>query len=149
MNARPHQCAKDPTKPGTVLIVSPFEDDRTALRGIFHRSDWELHEAKNISEAMRLLVREAIPVVICERDLPVGDWKALLDALQLLPYPPLLIVSSRLADSRLWAEVLNLGGYDVQPIPFDAAAIIRTAQLAHSSCLSRWGNGSHTLRVAS
>lgn len=149
MNAKSDACVKDLAKPGAVLILSPFEEDRTALRAIFDRSDWELREAKNISEAMRLLVREHIPVVICERDLPVGDWRALLDALQLLSYPPHLIVSSRMADNRLWAEVLNLGGYDVQPIPFDPAAILRTAQLARSNCLSRWGKLPFALQVAS
>ena len=149
MSAMSGECAKDRPKSGSVLVVSPFEEDRTVLRGIFARSDWELREAKTISEAMRFLVCEHIPVVICEQDLPVGDWKALLDALQLLPYPPQLIVSSRMADDRLWAEVLNLGGYDVQPIPFDAAAILRTAQLARSSCLSRWGKSSFALLAAS
>jgi DNA-binding NtrC family response regulator len=149
MNVKSDACVKDQTKPKAVLILSPFEEDRTTLRGIFDRSDWQLREAKNISEAMHLLTREQIPVVICESDLPVGDWKALLDALQLLPYPPQLIVSSRMADDRLWAEVLNLGGYDVQPIPFDPAAILRTAQLARSSCLSRWGKLPLALQVAS
>lgn len=134
--------------PGAVLMVSPFEEDRAALRRIFERSGWELYEANGISEAMRLLARQTIPVVICDRDLPVGDWKALLDALQLLPYPPHLIVSSRLADNGLWAEVLNLGGYDVQPIPFDTGEILRKAHLARSSCLSRWANASVAVQVA-
>jgi DNA-binding response OmpR family regulator len=56
--------------------------------------------------------------VIAERDLPLGDWKDLLAAIRLLPDPPLLIVTSRLADEYLWAEVLNLGGHDVIAKPF-------------------------------
>jgi len=39
--------------------------------------------------------------------------------------PPLLIVASRLADERLWAEVLNLGGYDVLLKPFEPAELRR------------------------
>lgn len=129
---------------GAVLVVTPFEEDHAALRRIFDRSDWELYEAHSISEAMRLLARRTIPVVICERDLPVGDWRALLGALQFLPHPPHLIVSSRLADNGLWAEVLNLGGYDVQPIPFDAAEILHKTQLARLN----WGNASVAVQVA-
>ena len=33
--------------------------------------------------------------------------------------PPALIVTSRLADERLWAEVLNLGAFDLLSKPFD------------------------------
>jgi DNA-binding NtrC family response regulator len=39
--------------------------------------------------------------------------------------PPNLIVTSRLADDELWAEVLNLGGYDVLAQPFDPQEVYR------------------------
>jgi DNA-binding response OmpR family regulator len=41
-----------------------------------------------------------------------------------------LIVCSRLADERLWAEVLNLGGYDVLAIPFHAGEVEHTVNAA-------------------
>ena len=44
----------------------------------------------------------------------------MLDELEALQDAPWLIVSSRLADERLWAEVLNRGGYDLLATPFDA-----------------------------
>jgi DNA-binding response OmpR family regulator len=39
-------------------------------------------------------------------------------------------VTSRLADDRLWAEVLNIGGYDVLAKPFVPAEVFRTISLA-------------------
>jgi CheY-like chemotaxis protein len=39
------------------------------------------------------------------------------------PDPPMLIVTSRLADDYLWAEALNLGAYDVLAKPFDASEV--------------------------
>jgi DNA-binding NtrC family response regulator len=42
----------------------------------------------------------------------------------------MLIVTSRLADDRLWAEALNLGAYDVIAKPFDASEVVRIAGLA-------------------
>ena len=36
---------------------------------------------------------------------------------------PPVIVSSLTADERLWAEVLDLGGYDLLMTPFDATEI--------------------------
>jgi DNA-binding response OmpR family regulator len=44
--------------------------------------------------------------------------------------PPDLIVASRLADEYLWAEVLNLGGYDVLAKPFNAEEVRRVVGLA-------------------
>ena len=38
--------------------------------------------------------------------------------------PPVVIVTSRIADDSLWAEVLNLGGYDVLAKPFREAELI-------------------------
>jgi hypothetical protein len=52
-------------------------------------------------------------VVVCERDLTPGSWKEVLDQVTILPDPPAFIVTSRLADERLWAESLKLGAFDV------------------------------------
>jgi len=46
------------------------------------------------------------------------------------PDPPLVIVTSHLADERLWAEALNLGAYDVLAKPFDAIEVGRILGLA-------------------
>ena len=61
-----------------------------------------------------------------------GSWKELLDFAERLPAPPPVIVTSRLADERMWAEVLNLGGYDVLARPFNSEEVIRTVTSAWS-----------------
>jgi DNA-binding NtrC family response regulator len=139
MNGKTCHRGADPQKLATVLLVSPFEEDHAALRAILHRSEWLVSGAKGILEAMTILAGQPpIPVVICERDLPMGDWTALLESMQLLSCPPHLIVSSRQADNRLWAEVLNLGGYDVLATPFDRAEVLRTVQLARLNWARKW-----------
>jgi len=54
----------------------------------------------------------------------------MLEQVGCLPSPPLLIVSSRLADERLWAEALNLGAWDVLAKPFDKREVIRAVTSA-------------------
>ena len=49
-----------------------------------------------------------------------ADWQDLWDVLRGTPVPPVFIVSAYWADERLWAEVLNLGAYDVSPNPIVA-----------------------------
>ena len=66
---------------------------------------------------MAFLAEHPTPVAICESDLPDGSWKDLLAWLAHISRPPLLVVTSRLADEVLWSEVLNLGGYNVLAKP--------------------------------
>ena len=69
-------------------------------------------------------------VVVSEQDLPDGNWKDVIEMAASLPCPPPVIVTSRLADDYLWAEVLNLGGYDVLAKPLDTGELSRTLNLA-------------------
>jgi DNA-binding response OmpR family regulator len=124
---------KLPAKPDNelfVLVVSPFEGDLQSLKVTVRPSDWTLYTVGGWAEAMRVLDRSPVPVVLCESELPDGNWKDLLRAAAVVPNPPVMIVTSRLADERLWAEVLNLGGYDVLATPFDASEITRVISSA-------------------
>ena len=113
-----------------VLGVSHHEGDHVSLRAIFEHSNWKIFEARACHEAMSFLRENRMAVLVCERDLPDGDWKTLLHFVSALPLPPLLVVSSRDANDTLWAEVLNLGAYDVLSKPFDRAEVIRIISLA-------------------
>ena len=69
----------------------------------------------------------------------------MLARLQELPHPTPLIVPDRLADEALWAEVLNLGAYDLVSEPFDHTEVTRVIELAWFP----WENrGSHTNQLA-
>ncbi|MGO4885525.1 MAG: hypothetical protein ACLP59_32585 [Bryobacteraceae bacterium] len=117
-----------------VLAVSPLTADRVRLRDILSRGNWKLHEASDCREALALLRGLSVPVLLCERDHADGNWEDLLKATAGLPAPPNLIVFSRLADECLWAEVLNLGGFDVLMTPFEPEEVLRVTFAAWS----RW-----------
>ena len=63
----------------------------------------------------------------------------MLERISLLPDPPLFIVTSRLADERLWAEALNLGAWDVLAKPFEADEVIRIVSIAGQHWQDRHG----------
>ena len=107
------------------LLVTPNDEDHWALIHILRPAGWAVDTAHNCSEALRSLAIEPASVVIVERYLPDGTWKTLLNQLMRMDFPPKLIVTSRLADERLWAEVLNLGGFDVLTQPFCATETLR------------------------
>jgi DNA-binding response OmpR family regulator len=112
------------------LLISSLSDDKVPLQDMFDRFNWLLHRVSTCSEAFTYLDNNDPAVVICERDLPDGDWKFVLNRFESLPTPPNLIVTSRLANDGFWAEVLNLGGYDVLVQPFDPQEVHRIILLA-------------------
>ncbi|MEK7408432.1 MAG: hypothetical protein AAB225_25445 [Acidobacteriota bacterium] len=125
----------DAIKTQTILFVGIGESDGLSLDKIFLDSNWQSHGVGNCQEALGFLDRHHLPVVLAEPELPDGSWRELLKRMTGLSAPPNLIVSSRLADARLWAEVLNLGGFDVLMTPFDAEEVLRVTFAARQ----HWG----------
>ncbi len=80
---------------------------------------------------MQWLERSAVQVVIAKTDIPNWSWRSVLRDLRKLAKPPQLIVTSRMADESLWAEVLNVGGYDVMAQPFERYEVERVVASAH------------------
>ena len=119
-----------PQKGVELLLVSQFEDDHQQLQRIIRHSNWRLHRAGSQAEALESLRENCTPVVICESELPDGSWKEMHSELRQLPQPPSLVVTSRLADERLWSEVLNLGAYNVLAKPLDQQEVFHVVSLA-------------------
>jgi DNA-binding response OmpR family regulator len=118
-----------PEKTVTVLAISPHEEDHLFLASIFSHTNWRLRAAHSWRDALALIARQRIPILVCERDLLDATWKEVLAELSTMPERPILIVASRLADESFWAEVLNLGAYDVLMKPF-ATEVFRVVSLA-------------------
>lgn len=112
-----------------LLVVSSDDQVHSSLRKIL-RHDCRLHRATSRQDALSFVRRFQPWVVVCDQDLADGDWRDLLNDLQCEQRMPPLIVSSRLADDRLWAEVLNLGGYDLLAHPFAATEVSRVVKMA-------------------
>jgi DNA-binding response OmpR family regulator len=119
-----------PDKVVIVLCISAHDSDHHSLGHLFSRTKWTLLEARTRDQAFRLLHAATVPVVVCDCTLPDGTWKDVVEEAATLPHPPVVIVTSRLADDRLWSEVMNLGGYDVLEKPFNQSELVRVVSLA-------------------
>ena len=118
------------TPPVSALAVGAADEDQVNLEKIFTEWGWKLHRARNRSEARAFLDCTPVRVVISEQELPEGGWREMLDDLLQRSEPPALVVTSRLADESLWAEVLNMGGYDVLAKPLDNEEVTRVVSAA-------------------
>lgn len=117
----------------TILSISPLQEDHVSLARIIDHSEvsfhtasvWEIHPTDTLESAVSVLRKNGARIVLTERDLiRPGAWKDVLMEISALSDPPLLIVTSRLADEFLWAEALNLGAFDVLAKPFDSKEAI-------------------------
>jgi len=120
-----------------ILLVVPLDSGRFALRNILTPPQWEIWEASTYRDAVGILDNRRIAVAISDTKFEDGHWQKLLAHLQNRANPPNLVVSSRLADERLWAEVLNLGGYDVLVQPFDRGEVRRIVRMAWTAWRQR------------
>lgn len=116
-----------------VVLVGASSDAGDQLAEMLRRESWNVRPARSCREARRHLSELAAPVVICESHLPDGSWKDLLEDARPV------IVTDRAADEALWAEVLNLGGFDVLAQPFDATEVSRVVASAQRSAQPGYG----------
>lgn len=129
----------------SVLLVSPAEDDFRLLDRILNDvrelsatgAEWCLRRHSTPKSALNDLKKSHASILICECDLSPNSWRILVEEIGHLPNPPLLIVTSRLADERLWAEALNLGAWDVLATPLEIHEVSRTLKTAWLQWCSR------------
>ena len=114
------------------LAISQHEQDLAFLQYMFDDANWTLYTARTYREGMIELSRDRFHVTLCECNLLDGTWKDVLSHLAPWPERPRLIVISKWANERLWAEVLAMGGFDVLATPLketEAAYAIGSAWL--------------------
>lgn len=133
----------------TVLSLEPNLKDQMALERIFTGSNWllcpslkwKLKGTATVGSALAAIRRTPVPLVLCGCDVQPDAWKEMLEQFPVLAEPPFLIVTSRLADERLWVEALNLGAYDVLAKPFDRTEVMRAVSSACLRWQARHGSG--------
>lgn len=114
----------------SALLVGTYETDRPLVHDIFRNRKWRLFEAGDRSRALECLEKNPVEVVVAESQVPDWNWRRILTDLRRFNPVPQLVVTSRMADDYLWAEVLNVGGYDVLAQPLDREEVERVVASA-------------------
>jgi CheY-like chemotaxis protein len=132
--------------PGTITVLScsPAEDDQAVLERTFRESSLTLYpncrltlqRSRTIASTIAALRTQRIPIVLCDLDGQPEAWREILQACKELSEPPCIIATSKVADDRLWAELLNGGAFDLLSKPFEASTVIR---IIHSAWV-HWQN---------
>jgi DNA-binding NtrC family response regulator len=117
-----------PAQSPTLLIVGA--DREGCYASPFAQLPWAIQRVPDCLQFLVHIFRVLPHVVLCDQDLPDGSWRDIVGIAETLYSPPPVIVSSRAADERLWAEVLNLGGFDLLAAPLDPVEVRRAVEIA-------------------
>ena len=104
--ARPDQSERGSL---TILVISSLEDF-LLLAPMFDRPSFKLLGVRTCRDGCNILRQRFVPVVISDRNLPDGSWRDVLCAAESFEHPSHLVVTTQLADERLWAGKLE-GNY--------------------------------------
>ncbi len=108
-----------------VLFVSPRRDDAKRLSQMLSPLPLILDHVPDFQQARAKLGQRGYPVILTEAALPDGSWTDVLSLARDLVPSAEVIVTDRHADARFWAEVLNLGVYDLLVQPFEESEVQR------------------------
>jgi DNA-binding response OmpR family regulator len=113
-----------------ILAVSDSETDHVELGRILARLQWRVDRAYSRAQAIHMMRRTPVGVIVCDRDLPDGSWKDILNESAIERNPPCVIVTTKISnDAGLWSEVLHLGGYEVLAKPFDPHEVFHSISM--------------------
>ena len=115
----------------TISILAVVDIGQAAeLERIFSHTRWRLRVVHSTRKAVEELRSAPVSVVLCEYGLPDGSWLDIVSEADRLCPRPQIIVLVPTVDARLWAEVLNCGGYDVLARPLEPKEIYRLISMA-------------------
>lgn len=97
-------------------------------------SGWRSREQGSVAGLRSILTPRWAGVILTTRVLPDGSWKDVVAFSNETCPGSHVIVISRLADEELWAEVLNMGGFDLLAEPLNEDEVLRVATSAWTRC---------------
>lgn len=117
-------------QPLTALVVMAAERASTLVRCLGRLGSTVL-TTSTCGEAAALLRSEpGVGVVLTDLVLPDGSWCDVLNQVLDLRPEAEVVVCARLADERLWTDVLDAGGFDVLAEPYQDLEVERVVTRA-------------------
>jgi len=120
---------KDPGKP-SILALLAEERDRAVVSDFCFRAQWHVSFASTGPDALALIRRAKVHILLIDRDLAAADWRESISMFASSSTDTCIMLVSRVIDAYLWNEVVRNGGYEVLPKPLSEADVSRAAKLA-------------------
>ena len=123
MSAKSGAKMKEKAEPLTVLLVEDTEDNRFMMRRLLEMAGYQVIEAMNGEEAVKLANAECPELILMDLSLPVIDGLAATRLIRKLPHcgsTPIIAVSAH-DTSDFQSEAISAGcnSYVTKPIDFN------------------------------
>ena len=128
---RPGRFYGSDADPFPVLVVSSMEEDHAVFDVFIGGVGYTVHHASTLADAISILGKSQVAVVVTERTLPDGSWVGVLANCNLPFNSPLVIVFTDPVDATFWAQAFNLGAFDFLHPPLAEAIVARAVTLAN------------------
>ncbi len=123
-----------------ILLVSKSDTAELAVREIAGQAGYAVVRESDIERGLAVVRTVRPDLINCDADIRgARDWRVFLDEGGADTVP--LILASRIPTDALWAELLNLGGFDVLTLPFDRVELERVMLSALRQCESQSQSG--------
>ena len=132
-----------PNKESIALLLITQDDAlRHSLCALGHVYRWEVICATTRDDAMAILKKRQMPLVICDEEAP-EDWRKTVRTIAFLPQSTCILLASRASSDALQRELGRHHGYNViaKPLRFQEVADRVSFAWAWytSGCASWWG----------
>lgn len=119
-----------------VLAITSRAADTDRLHRIFASSNWQLHTAGSIADAIQHVAEFQTPIVLCAESVEGEPWNVVLQWLRASNPAVQVVVIARSMDHAGLGEALLNGAFDVLPAPLEAPAVLRVV----ASAWRHWRN---------
>jgi len=110
-----------------ILVVDDDKTARILLADVLKAEGFEVVEAEDGREALKMIQSQSIDLVMTDRSMPGMDGLALLKVLtERYSSIPVVIISAY-GEEKLWGEALQLGAKEYLVKPFKAQEILKIA----------------------
>src|SRR4051794_3320791 len=113
-----------------ILFIGADEHDHAVLANILANPTWVVIKAQDLAAARSALKDHNVSVVLYDCDSTQDHFTKIADDVQQMPLPAPIIITSRLADDRLWSQALDSGVWDVLSKPLRTAEVVRSLRYA-------------------
>ena len=118
-------------QPKTMVMLVMSRERRSSLLETLEASGIDVLPVCDCNEARRMLETQLqVQVVLTDRVLPDGDWRAVLEIVAQGRANAQVVVCSRLRDHTLLIDVLEEGAYDVLAEPYQHEEIRQVLEAA-------------------
>lgn len=102
-----------------LLIVDDELPQRFGMNKALSRNNHNIYEAENGAQALEILEKKAIDVVLLDQNMPGISGLELLSRIQKITTPPLVIIVTAHGSEKIAVEAMKQGAYDYLSKPYD------------------------------